>query len=207
MDKIKSWEERRAQQERMEKRKALTPIVSVVMLMLVFLMFSVVSFVEASDYKVAEKEDIRVIEAVVENVDFREYQSLTDEREDTKWAAVSTSCGKCYYNFYNEDTIENEKQTLRTIVQSENKVNISIVRGKVRSGEEYQFIVDIRDGENVYFSLDDYNEYQLSHHSKYMNIGFIITAITFLSGTIGIIIICKKASIGEKNGKRNRKSD
>ena len=61
MDKIKSWEERRAQQERTEKRKALTPIVSVVMLMFVFLMFSVVSFVEASDYKVAEKEDIRVI--------------------------------------------------------------------------------------------------------------------------------------------------
>ncbi len=207
MDKIKSWEERRAQQERTEKRKALTPIISVVMLMLVFLMFSVVSFVEASDYKVAEKEDIRVIEAVVENVDFREYQSLTDEREDTKWAAVSTSCGKYYYNFYNEDTIEKEKQTLRTIVQSENKVNISIVRGKVRSGEEYQFIVDIRDGENVYFSLDDYNEYQLSHHSKYMNIGFMITAITFLSGTIGIIVICKKSSSGEKNGKRNRKSD
>lgn len=207
MEKIKSWEERRAEQERKEKRKALTPIVSVVMLMFMFLMFSCIFFVEANYYRVIKNEDITVISAEIEKVDFREYNSLTNEEENTKWATVSTSYGKFYYDFYNETKMEEDKNVLLRVAEADKKVNLSIVSIKIRRGEAHQFIIDMRDEENVYFSLEDYNEYQSENRSKNMIIGAFITATTIFAGTIAIIAICKKASSGEKNGKRNRKSN
>ena len=177
------------------------------MIMFIFLMISCIFFVESNYYRVIENEDIKVISAEIEKVDVREYNSLTDEEENTQWATVSTSYGKFYYEFYNESKMEEGKNMLLRVAESDKKVNLSIVSRKIRRGEVHQFIVDIRDDENVYFSLEDYNEYQSENRSKYMNIGFIVTAITLLSGTIGIIIICKKASSGEKYGKRIRKSN
>lgn len=206
MKKIKSWEQRRKEQERREKRQALLPIVSIVMIMSMFMLVAVLVFLEAKDYMVAEKEDIKVISAVVENVDFREYQSLTNDKEDAKWVTVSTSHGKYYYDFLYEEKIEKEKDIFSTLVKTGEKVSISLVYKKLRSGEEHQFIVDIRDGETVYFSLEDYNEYQFVNRSKYMNTGYVILASTFVAGMIGIIIVCKKALSGEKYGKRNRKT-
>ncbi len=207
MDKIKSWEERRAEQERAEKRKALTPIVSVVMIMFMFLMISCIFFVEANYYRVIKNEDIKVISVEIEKVDFREYNSLTNEKENTQWATASTSYGKFYYDFYNEAKMEEDKNVLLCVAEADKKVSLSIADIKIRRGEVYQFIVDMRDEENVYFSLEDYNEYQSENRSKNMIIGASITVTTIFAGTIGIIIICKKASSGEKNGKRNRKSD
>ncbi len=207
MDKIKSWEERRAEQERMEKRKLLTPIVSVVMLMFIFLMFSCIFFVEANYYKEIKNEDVKVITAEIENVDFREYNSLTNEEENTQWATVSTSYGKFCYDFYNESKMEEDKNVLLRVAEVNKKVNLSIVSIKIRRGEVYQFIVDMRDEENVYFSLENYNKYQSENRSKNMIIGASITVTAIISGTIGIIVICKKASSGEKNGKRNGKAN
>lgn len=63
MDKIKSWEDRRAEQERAEKRKALVPIVSVSMMMFMFLMISFIFFVEANYYKEVKNDDIMVVSA------------------------------------------------------------------------------------------------------------------------------------------------
>lgn len=207
MDKIKSWEDRRAEQERAEKRKALVPIVSVSMMMFMFLMISFIFFVEANYYKEVKNDDIMVVSAEIEKVDFREYNSLTNEKDNAQWATISTSYGKFYYDFCNEEKIEEDKNILLRVAESDKKVSLSIVNRKIRSGEVHRFIVDIRDGENVYFSLEDYNEYQSENRSKYMSIGFIITAITLISGTIGIIVICQKASSGEKHGKGNRNSD
>lgn len=206
MPKIKSWEERQKEQARKDRNKALRDVYQSVLAMVLLLIFSAMFFLFSADYKVAKAEDIKIISDVIEKVDFREYQAA-DSNDKNQWAVITTSHGKYYYDFYDENTIEKSKTILEDIVQSGKAVDISLVDKSVRVGEKLTFAIDIRDDEKVYFSIDEYNEYQKKHFDRYIIVGCLIVAAAFVQLIIVSLVVYKKNFSGGKDEKRNRKSN
>ena len=206
MPKIKSWEERQKEQAHKDRNKALRDVYQSILIAVLLLIFSAVFFVCSADYKVAKTEDIIVISDVIEKVDFREYQAA-DSNDKNQWAVITTTDGKYYYDFYNENTVEKSKTILENLVKSGKAVDISLVDKSVRIGEKLTFTVDIRDDEKVYFSIDEYNEYQKKHFDRYIIVGCLIVAAAFVQLIIISIVVYKKNFSGGKNENRNRKSN
>lgn len=206
MPKIKSWEERQKEQARKDRNKALTDVFQSIFIAVLLLIFSAMFFLFSTDYKVVKAEDIKIISDVIEKVDFREYQAA-DSNDKNQWAVITTTDGKYYYDFYNENTVEKSKTILENLVKSGETVDISLVDKSVRVGEKLTFAVDIREDEKVYFSIDEYNEYQKNHFDRYIIVGCLFVAVAFLQLIIVSLVVYKKNFLGGKNEKRNRKSD